>query len=72
MPFLILFLSHKQLFDFEVNRIYLAKDKQTLRSKGFAFVTYERRDEAEKAILTISGHKYDYVILKVEWAKQST
>ena len=25
-----------------------------------------------KAIRTIAGHKYDYVILKVEWAKQST
>jgi len=54
-----------------VNRIFLAKDKNTGRSKGFAFVTYERRDDAEKAILTISGHRYDYVILKVEWAKQS-
>lgn len=54
-----------------VTRIFLAKDKQTGRSKGFAFVTYERRDDAEKAIQTISGHRYDYVILKVEWARQN-
>ena len=31
-----------------VQRIYLAKDKQTMRSKGCAFVTYDRRDDAEK------------------------
>jgi len=56
----------------KVTRVYLAKDKATGRSKGFAFVTYERRDDAEKAIESISGHRYDHLILKVEWAKQNT
>jgi len=56
----------------KVNRIYLAKDKQSGRSKGFAFVTYDRRESAEQAIKHISGHRYEHLILKVEWAKQNT
>jgi len=56
----------------KVLRIYLAKDKQTQRCKGFAFVTYGNTEDAEKAIRTITGHRYDHLILKVEWAKPST
>lgn len=37
--------------------------------QGFAFVTYGNSDDAEKAIRTITGHRYDHLILKVEWAK---
>jgi len=64
----------KDLFSMtgKVLRIYLAKDKQTQRCKGFAFVTYGCTDDAEKAIRTITGHRYDHLILKVEWAKPST
>lgn len=53
----------------KVQRVFLAKDKATLRCKGFAFVTYCNREDAEKAIHTISGHRYDHLILKVEWAR---
>jgi len=64
----------KDLFSMtgKVLRIYLAKDKQTQRCKGFAFVTYGCNEDAEKAIRTITGHRYDHLILKVEWAKPST
>jgi len=64
----------KDLFSMtgKVLRIYLAKDKQTQRCKGFAFVTYGCTEDADKAIKTITGHRYDHLILKVEWAKPST
>lgn len=53
----------------KVLRIYLAKDKETKSSKGFAFITYEDRRSAEKAIRTLDRHGYDNLLLKVEWAK---
>uniref|UniRef100_A0A1I8H830 tRNA-dihydrouridine(47) synthase [NAD(P)(+)] n=1 Tax=Macrostomum lignano TaxID=282301 RepID=A0A1I8H830_9PLAT len=35
----------------KIQRIFLAKDKQTMASKGFAFITYQRKEDAQKAIL---------------------
>lgn len=55
-----------------ISRIYLAKDKETGKSKGFAFINYVRRDDGEKAIAGRSGYGFDHLILHVEWAKPST
>jgi len=55
----------------DIVRIYLAKDKVTGVSKGFAFINYKRREEAESAIRSLDGHGYDHLILNVEWAKPS-
>lgn len=52
-----------------VARIYLAKDRQSGLSRGFAFINFNTRREAEAAINLLSGHGYDNLILKVEWAK---
>lgn len=54
-----------------ISRIFLAKDKYTGQSKGFAFVSFENRHEAAKAIATVNGHGYANLILTVEWAKPS-
>ncbi|KAL5483702.1 hypothetical protein EMCRGX_G020109 [Ephydatia muelleri] len=54
-----------------LKRIFLAKDKQTQQSKGFAFISYNSKTSAQKAIDTLNGHGYDHLILKVEWAKPS-
>jgi len=54
-----------------VTRIFLAKDKYTGQSKGFAFVSYERREDAAKAISSVNGYGYANLILNVEWAKPS-
>ena len=54
-----------------VVRIFLAKDKYTGQSKGFAFVSYERKEEAAKAIRAVDGYGYANLILNVEWAKPS-
>ncbi|RXG60834.1 Eukaryotic translation initiation factor 3 subunit G [Armadillidium vulgare] len=53
----------------EISRIFLAKDKFTMASKGFAFINYKRRDDAARAIQVINGFGYDHLILNVEWAK---
>jgi len=52
-----------------VKRIFLAKDKKTGFTKGFAFVTYMRREDAQRAIDKLSGYGYDHLILHLEWAK---
>eukprot|EP00795_Rhopilema_esculentum_P010748 gene10748-19535_t len=53
----------------QISRIYLAKDKITNQSKGFAFISYLRRDDAARAIKALQGYGYDHLILNVEWAK---
>lgn len=52
-----------------VTRVYLAKDKTNQTSKGFAFITYSEKKDAQKAIDCVSGYGYYHLILKVEWAK---
>jgi len=51
------------------SRIYLAKDRQTGESRGFAFINYSSRDSAQDAIDRLNGHGYDNLILHVEFAK---
>ncbi|CAB3992927.1 Eukaryotic translation initiation factor 3 subunit G [Paramuricea clavata] len=54
-----------------ISRIYLAKDKITNQSKGFAFINFVRREDAAQAIKCVSGLGYDHLILNVEWARPS-
>ncbi|XP_033110408.1 eukaryotic translation initiation factor 3 subunit G-like [Anneissia japonica] len=54
-----------------IQRIYLAMDKNTGMSKGFAFINFHHREDAARAIAGVSGFGYDHLILKVEWAKPS-
>jgi len=55
----------------DISRIFLAKDKNTGQSKGFAFINFRRREDAAKAIQVLNGYGYDHLILSVEWAKSS-
>ncbi len=52
-------------------RIFLAKDRQTNTSRGFAFITYLTRECAQKAIDKLDGYGYDSLIIHVEWSKPS-
>ena len=54
-----------------ISRIFLAKDKETGQSRGFAYVTYIRREDAQSAMNALDGYGYDHLILKVEWAEKS-
>jgi translation initiation factor 3 subunit G len=51
-----------------VTRTFIAKDHQTGRGKGFAFVTFDSKEAAALAIQHINRYPYDNLILKVEWA----
>jgi len=52
-----------------LQRVYLAKDQETFQSRGFAFVTYYTREDAQRAINKLHGHGYDNLILQVQFAK---
>lgn len=54
-----------------INRIFLARDKYTGTSRGYAFVSYDRHEHAVSAVRTFNGFGYANLILKVELAKPS-
>jgi len=54
-----------------ITRVHLPKDKWTQASRGFAFINFVYRDDAQNAINKIDGYGYDNLILRVEWAKRS-
>ncbi|TMW62859.1 hypothetical protein Poli38472_005477 [Pythium oligandrum] len=54
-----------------VSRVYLAKDRETFQSRGFAFVSFVYREDAQRALDKLQGYGYDHLILKLEWAKPS-
>ena len=55
-----------------VTRVFLAKDRDTGRAKGFAFVSFQERSDAGKALEKLDGFGYHHLILKVEFAKKTT
>ena len=40
--------------------------------RGFAYIAYVNKSDAEKAMERLQGHGYDHLILKLEWAKANT
>lgn len=52
-----------------VSRVFLAVDRNTGENRGFAFVTYHVREDAERAMATLNGYGYDNLILSVQWAQ---
>ncbi|CAI9770865.1 unnamed protein product [Fraxinus pennsylvanica] len=51
-----------------VSRVYVAVDQKTGMSRGFGFVNFVNREDAERAINKLNGYGYDSLILRVEWA----
>ncbi|EGG06073.1 uncharacterized protein MELLADRAFT_48578 [Melampsora larici-populina 98AG31] len=52
----------------KISRIYVGKDQETGLCKGFAFVSFEDRLEAERAMKKINGLPYDHLILGCMWS----
>ncbi|KAF1960698.1 eukaryotic translation initiation factor 3 subunit G [Byssothecium circinans] len=52
-----------------VTRVFLAKDRETGRAKGFAFISYADRSDAAKACEKMDGYGFGHLILRVEFAK---
>ncbi|KAH7657007.1 Eukaryotic translation initiation factor 3 subunit G protein [Dioscorea alata] len=51
-----------------VTRVYVAVDQKTGMSRGFGFVNFVSKEDAERAINKLNGYGYDNLILRVEWA----
>mmetsp|Transcript_5122 Transcript_5122/g.7941 ORF Transcript_5122/g.7941 Transcript_5122/m.7941 type:complete len:292 (-) Transcript_5122:59-934(-) len=51
-----------------VTRIYVAFNRETGESRGFAFVNFVNKDDGDRAIGKLDGYGYDNLILRVEWA----
>ncbi|GJJ72242.1 translation initiation factor 3 subunit G [Entomortierella parvispora] len=54
-----------------ISRVFLARDRETGACKGFAFVSFTMREDAQRAQEAVDGRGYDNLILRVEWAKSS-
>ncbi|CAJ0577829.1 unnamed protein product, partial [Mesorhabditis spiculigera] len=50
-----------------VQRVFIARDKVHNLPKGFAFVTYEMRQDAERAIKELNGSFFEHMVMRVEW-----
>ncbi|XP_022143427.1 eukaryotic translation initiation factor 3 subunit G-like [Momordica charantia] len=51
-----------------VSRVYVAVDQKTSMSRGFGFVNFVNREDAQRSINKLNGYGYDNLILRVEWA----
>ncbi|KAI9267357.1 eukaryotic translation initiation factor 3 subunit G-domain-containing protein [Sporodiniella umbellata] len=54
-----------------IARVYLARDRETNLCKGFAFVSFNMKEDAERAQQAINGYGYDSLILRVEFARST-
>ncbi|KAF9041561.1 translation initiation factor 3, RNA-binding subunit [Panaeolus papilionaceus] len=52
-----------------VARVYVGRDRETGAGKGFAFVSFEDRANAQRAIDKVNGRGYDNLILSVQWSQ---
>ena len=53
-----------------VLRIFIAKDRETGESRGFAFVNFVHREDAQRAISRLDGYGYGHVIINVGWSEK--
>lgn len=51
-----------------IYRIYLPRDLDK-QPRGYAYIAYDLRRDAELAMEKLQGYGYDHLILKIEWAK---
>lgn len=52
-----------------INKLYLAKEKQSGLCRGFAYIHFKSKEDARIAINKLNGYGYDHLILKVDWSK---
>ena len=54
----------------KVARVYVGRDRETGAGKGFAFVSFDDKASAQKAIDKVNGKGYDNLILNVQWSRK--
>ncbi|KAI5120601.1 hypothetical protein M0805_008078 [Coniferiporia weirii] len=52
-----------------VVRVYIGRDRETGQGKGYAFVSFEDRVNAERALHKVNGMGYDNLILNCQWSQ---
>ncbi|KAG8757977.1 translation initiation factor eIF3 subunit g [Serendipita sp. 396] len=52
-----------------VHRVYIGRDRETGIGKGYAFVSFEDRAVAERAMHKVHGMGYDNLILNCQWSQ---
>ncbi|EPS93472.1 hypothetical protein FOMPIDRAFT_1039080 [Fomitopsis schrenkii] len=52
-----------------VARVYVGRDRETGAGKGFAFVSFEERAVAQRAMEKMHGRGYDNLILNIQWSQ---
>ncbi|KZT10406.1 translation initiation factor 3 RNA-binding subunit [Laetiporus sulphureus 93-53] len=52
-----------------VARVYVGRDRETGAGKGFAFVSFEERTNAQRAMEKMHGRGYDNLILNIQWSQ---
>lgn len=52
-----------------VQRVYVGRDRETGECKGYAFVSFLDRDDADKARQKVDGRGYNNLILSVNWSQ---
>ncbi|MBA0878143.1 hypothetical protein Goshw_019705 [Gossypium schwendimanii] len=55
-----------------VSRVHVGIDQKTGLCRGFGFLNFVKKEDAERAVLKLNGYGYDSLILRVEWANPST
>ncbi|THH22527.1 hypothetical protein EUX98_g8165 [Antrodiella citrinella] len=53
-----------------VARVYVGRDRETGAGKGFAFVSFEEKANAQKAMEKMHGRGYDNLILNIQWSRK--
>ena len=53
-----------------VVRVYVGRDRDTGIGKGFAFVSFEEKAVAQRAMDKMHGRGYDSLILNVQWSRK--
>ncbi|KAG5550286.1 hypothetical protein RHGRI_015298 [Rhododendron griersonianum] len=56
----------------QVLRAHVPKDYATGLGRGYGYVNFLRREDAERAINKLDGYGYDNLILRVEWSAPRT
>ena len=54
-----------------VARVYVGRDRETGAGKGFAFVSFESKADAQRAMEKMHGRGYDNLILNIQWSRTS-
>ena len=52
-----------------VARVYVGRDRETGAGKGYAFVSFEDRAIAQRAMEKVHGMGYDNLILNCQWSQ---